>query len=121
MAATSSRALRHYSRALGLWPKDVLRPECQFQDVMKRSIDKRFEAAVSSGVIDEATEMKQVNALYSLLEDRYRVRYPLVGRILEPRSQPTYYADLLREIDEVPTRSWFTRFVTRWAGAFRLQ
>ncbi|PHH51990.1 Cytochrome B pre-mRNA-processing protein 6 [Ceratocystis fimbriata CBS 114723] len=118
MAAPTSRVVRHYNRALGLWPKDVLRPECQFQDVMLRGIQKRLQ---SSSQVDEAAEMKQVNALYSLLEDRYRTRYPLVGRILEPRSQPTYYADLLREVEEVPTRSWFTRFLTRWSGAFRLQ
>ncbi|KKA26014.1 hypothetical protein TD95_002717 [Thielaviopsis punctulata] len=115
--ASTSRAMRHYSRALGLWPKDVLRPECQFQDALQRAVARRSAA----GPLDEAAEMKQVNALYSLLEDRYKTRYPLVGRILEPKSQPTYFADLLREIEEVPTRSWFTKFVNRWSGAFRLQ
>ena len=76
-------AYKHYIRALSRWPKDNLRPECQFQDIMRRRLDERFLPASSPDVanagkvisstspIDEKVEMEQANALYSLLENRY--------------------------------------------------
>jgi cytochrome b pre-mRNA-processing protein 6 len=75
-------AYKHCLQALSRWPKDKLRPECQFQDVMRRRIEKRFlpasspdspngAQAVANSPIDEKLELEQVNAIYSLLENRY--------------------------------------------------
>jgi hypothetical protein len=75
-------AYKHYVRALSRWPKDNLRPECQFQDAMKKRLDRRFlpasspdtakaAQAVTNSAIDEKMELEQANALYSLLENRY--------------------------------------------------
>jgi cytochrome b pre-mRNA-processing protein 6 len=69
-------------RALSRWPKDNLRPECQFQDAMRRRIERRFlpasspntptaAQAVANSAVDEKVELEQVNAIYSLLENRY--------------------------------------------------
>ena len=61
-------------RALSRWPKDTLRPESQFQDAMRRRIDRKFlpDASMPNAVpVNEKAEMEEVNALYSLLENRY--------------------------------------------------
>lgn len=41
--------------------------------------------------------------------------------MLEPKSQPTYFEDLVREIEEAPKRSWFERLSKRISGMIRLQ
>lgn len=78
----SKIAYKHYIRALARWPKDTLRPECQFQDVMRKRLDRRFlptsspesqsaATAVANSAVDERLELEQANILYSLLENRY--------------------------------------------------
>lgn len=64
-------------RALERWPKDLLRPEASFQDAMRRRLDRRIKPVKDSPgrtplEINEKAELEQVNALYSLLEDRYK-------------------------------------------------
>jgi hypothetical protein len=61
---------KHYLRALSRWPTDPLRPDCQFQDAMRRRIDQRLSPQNAANV-DARAELEQVNALYSLLENRY--------------------------------------------------
>ena len=67
------------------WPKDKLRPECQFPDAIRRRVDRRFlpapaadtpgaAQAVAPGPVDEKFELEQANALYSLLENRYSLQ-----------------------------------------------
>lgn len=41
--------------------------------------------------------------------------------MLEPKSQPTYFEDLVREIDEAPNRSWLERLGKRLTGMIRFQ
>jgi len=41
--------------------------------------------------------------------------------MLEPNSQPTYFKDLVREIEEAPNRSWFERIGKRLSGMIRLK
>lgn len=74
-------------RALSRWPADVLRPESQFQDAIRKRVDRKFldAAAVPSTsgsatagiVVNEKKELEQVNALYSLLENRYQRKVSL--------------------------------------------
>jgi len=127
---SKSIAYKHYLRALSRWPKDKLRPECQFQDAMRRRIDRRFlpasspntpnaAQAVANSAIDEKVELEQVNAIYSLLENRYSRKYPITGSLLKPASNPTHYTDLVKELEEAPDRSWFGRTVNRWKGFLR--
>jgi hypothetical protein len=87
---------KQYQRVLGRFPADILRPTVSFQDAMQRRIDKRFgvaskfvqEAASKvkvSPAVNEATvatserdEVEQLNALCSLLENRYMKKvFPL--------------------------------------------
>ncbi|KAI1463526.1 uncharacterized protein F4812DRAFT_463625 [Daldinia caldariorum] len=65
MSRQAISAQRHILRALDQWPKDPLRPQVQFQDVLR----KRFERP--SG-LSEQDQLKQANALYSLLHNRYK-------------------------------------------------
>ncbi|KAI1742803.1 hypothetical protein F4680DRAFT_411779 [Xylaria scruposa] len=106
---------RHILRALGQWPKDTIRPEVQFQTVLQ----KRFEQPKLN--ISEEEQLQQANALYSLLENRYKRTYPITGTLLQPKSNPTYFTDLLKELEEAPNRSWFDRFLLRIKGVVRLQ
>ncbi|KAI1747610.1 hypothetical protein F4782DRAFT_520608 [Xylaria castorea] len=106
---------RHILRALGQWPKDTIRPEVQFQTVLH----KRFEQSKLN--ISEEEQLRQANALYSLLENRYKRTYPITGTLLQPKSNPTYFTNLLKELEEAPNRSWFDRFLLRIKGVVRLQ
>ncbi|KAI1430734.1 hypothetical protein GGR50DRAFT_690264 [Xylaria sp. CBS 124048] len=101
-------------RALSQWPKDTIRPEVQFQQVLQ----KRFEQPSSS--VSETDQLKQANALYSLLENRYKRTYPITGSLLRPKSNPTYFNDLLRELEEAPNRSFFDRLKLRLKGVVRI-
>jgi len=63
-------AYKHYIRALTRWPVDLLRPNTQFKDVFRKTIDNKFVPGAAP--VNESLELEQVNALYSLLEDRYK-------------------------------------------------
>jgi cytochrome b pre-mRNA-processing protein 6 len=121
-ALPSQTAYKHYLRALRRWPIDILRPEHSFQATIRRRVDARLlrpQSPSTSQPIDETTELAQVNALYSLLENRYNKKYPISDSFLKPASNPTYYADLLAEIKEAPNRSWMGRMMNRWKGFLR--
>ncbi len=79
----------HYTRILRLWPQDALRG-ITFHDATRRRLTARIllpalppqtsvitneTTATGTGTtpkpLDEKDEMEQVNALYSLLENRY--------------------------------------------------
>lgn len=77
-------------------------------------------AAQAPSTLNEPNEMKQVNALYSLLENRYASTYPIPERMRYPESNKTHYEDLLRELEEAPERSKLTSFMQRLKGRFRL-
>jgi cytochrome b pre-mRNA-processing protein 6 len=57
---------------LAQWPRDKLRPNCQFQDVLSKRIQAQL--AEKNNVLSEEAQLKQANALYSLLEDRYKTK-----------------------------------------------
>jgi cytochrome b pre-mRNA-processing protein 6 len=40
--------------------------------------------------------------------------------MLEPNSQPTYFTDLVREIEEAPKRTWLQRMGLRLSGMIRM-
>ncbi|KAL1835208.1 hypothetical protein VTK73DRAFT_6011 [Phialemonium thermophilum] len=115
--AARSVAYQHLQRALARWPRDPLRPDCQLQDVLARRLEKQ---AAAGGAFDEQAELQQANALYTLLENRYKNKYR-IQKLLAPASKPSYYADLLRELEEAPKRTWLQRLGKRLGGMIRLQ
>ena len=38
---------------------------------------------------------------------------------MKPASNPAYYDELVKELQEAPTRSWLSRLVKRWKGMIR--
>ncbi|MCJ1286183.1 hypothetical protein MMC26_005528 [Xylographa opegraphella] len=134
---SKSVVYKHYQRALAQWPKDILRPDVSFQNAMQRRIDRRISPSPgdrAANVIandalttvpaparfDEKAEMEQVNVLYSFLENRYTKQYPLSDHLLKPQSNPQYYDNLVKELEEAPTRSWFQRQINKWKGSLRM-
>lgn len=131
-----TRQYRIAIEALSKFPKQELRPDYQIQDVLRKTIDARFANYKPSM---EAEEMFKARSLQMLQENRFmdRVRsmtrtpseqwlitykqYKLSGRILEPKSQPTYFTDLVHEIEEAPKRTWFERLGKKLSGMVRLQ
>ncbi|KAI1352020.1 hypothetical protein F5Y01DRAFT_281127 [Xylaria sp. FL0043] len=115
MSRQAIRGQHHILRALNQWPKDTIRPEVQFQAILK----KRFEQPKLD--MSEEEQLRQANALYSLLDNRYKNTYPITGSLLQPKSNPTYFVDLLKELKEAPHRSFFERLMLRVKGIVRLQ
>ncbi|QDS77865.1 hypothetical protein FKW77_000214 [Venturia effusa] len=107
---------KHYSRILSQWPKDLIRPEVQFQKV----IQTRAANAATIHEGEVTAELKNVNALYSLLDNRYSKKYPVPKRLLRPTSSPTYYDDLLVQLNQVPTQSRWSSLMARLKGLVRL-
>lgn len=97
------------------------------------------QATIPSPVkLDETAELAQVNVLYSFLENRYsnkvgftlnpnqasiqltgRSQYPLSEKFIKPASNPTYYTDLMKELEEAPKRSWLQSTINKWKGSLR--
>ena len=38
---------------------------------------------------------------------------------MKPASNPTYYTDLIKELQEAPKRSWFQSMINKWKGFLR--
>jgi cytochrome b pre-mRNA-processing protein 6 len=130
--------LKHWVRIIQRWPIDKVRPESvSFQKVMQRRLDrlsnpslnaaatsvKGNDALVSSApppTLDEQKELKQVNALYSLLDNRYAAAYVFPERLRHPASRETHYDDVLSEIEAAPGRSKFASMIQRLKGRFRI-
>lgn len=137
---TSQILNKQYKAAFARWPKDLLRPDVQLQELLggqhladrlggRRSaaspitdiaIQKATGRAPANPPTSDLGQLRQVNALYSLLDDRYKKQYCLTGVLMAPRSNPTYYSDLMTELEEAPKRSFFGRVKKRLGGMFRL-
>ena len=80
MANTHTKQVsKHYARILSQWPADKLRPEVQFQKILQQRVNsapaarpvEQNTAQVQSAQPARSPEADEVNALYSLLENRY--------------------------------------------------
>ncbi|KAF2758151.1 hypothetical protein EJ05DRAFT_476412 [Pseudovirgaria hyperparasitica] len=125
-----------YTRLLTLWPTDPLR-QFTFRTVLQKRLTKHNESASRTQATttttppapapapvspqQQASEVVQINALFSLVEDRYATKYKLSEKYTRPRANPEYYARLMRELDEAPTRSRFSNWVRSWKGYLRWQ
>ncbi|KAI9834196.1 MAG: hypothetical protein M1819_003034 [Sarea resinae] len=114
---------KHYLRALSHWPKDLLRPTVSFPTSLEARLSRRFlpnaENPNARPTFPSPHEKDEVNALYSLLENRYMTKYPTSAVLTRPASNPTYYEDLLAELEAAPQRSWFDRQLNKWKGFLR--
>jgi cytochrome b pre-mRNA-processing protein 6 len=134
----SQLAYKHWQQIIRLWPADPVRPATvSFPHIMRQRLSKLHPSPSSSSSTitttssstspsspptpawDEAQELRQVNALYSLLENRYASANPLPPSLRHPASNPEHYDALLRELEEAPTRSWFGGVWKRIKGSLR--
>jgi cytochrome b pre-mRNA-processing protein 6 len=68
----------------------------------------------------EQVELKQTQVLQSFLENRYANKDPMPASLRNPKSSPTYYDDLVKEMQEAPDRTWFGSAMKRIKGSLRL-
>jgi cytochrome b pre-mRNA-processing protein 6 len=128
-------AVKHWARIIKQWPVDKVRPDyVSFQTIMQKrtkaltspqksvSDAKAGEGVVStSEAFSEQREMRQVNALYALLENKFSKSYPIPENLRHPRSSPSHYDDVVREMDEAPTRSWAAGLIKKIKGSLRFR
>ncbi|OOG00412.1 hypothetical protein ASPCADRAFT_502728 [Aspergillus carbonarius ITEM 5010] len=109
------------------WPTDKVRPSsvsvqnylqaCLGQPTAEAQQKQQPEQVQQKVNINEAS----LNALSSLLEDRYARRYPLSPRLRRPASNPDHYDNVIREFDEAPSRDWMGRLKKRLSGLLRMK
>ncbi|ODH14233.1 hypothetical protein ACO22_06631 [Paracoccidioides brasiliensis] len=117
----------HINRIISRWPIDHVRPSSvSIQTYLKTRIPTA--PAISPSASQPQTQQHHrrlsasgINALYSLLENRYDRLYPLPQNLRYPRSSPSHYDDVLREFKEAPERGWLKRMVKKIKGAFRFR
>jgi cytochrome b pre-mRNA-processing protein 6 len=136
----NSQIAKQYTRLLALWPADALRPNLPFT----RTIEARglpfgvkplspapsdSKAQSQSKPPPQSTpapistnpklEQSQVNALFSLLENRYSKKYTLSEGVLRPTSAPDHYERLMHEIERAPKKSWWEAKLDEWKMKIR--
>ncbi|KAH9879807.1 hypothetical protein J1614_001831 [Plenodomus biglobosus] len=138
---------KQYTRLLTLWPKDALRPNLPFTRAIEHhgspfgvkplpsstSTSNSNSTSTSKSTSNPPTpatpttttppapshEQPQINALFSLLENRYSKKYPISQRVLKPASAPLHYTRLMEEIERAPRKSWWQAKVDEWKMKIR--
>ncbi|KAL2216214.1 hypothetical protein M432DRAFT_641906 [Thermoascus aurantiacus ATCC 26904] len=114
------------------WPADPVRPaSVSVQNYLQsrlppsdpQSQQKPQQQQEGGGEGKPAQQISEasVNALFSLLEDRYAKRYPLPQKLRHPASDPDHYDKVVREFEEAPNRNWLGRLKKRITGLFRFK
>ncbi|KAL4921637.1 hypothetical protein BDW62DRAFT_174112 [Aspergillus aurantiobrunneus] len=109
------------------WPADPIRPSSvSVQTYLQSRLSpsqpqKPFENSPTTSPATNTISDSSLNALTSLLEDRYARRYPLPPKLRYPASNPDHYDDLIKEFEEAPTRDLLGRIGKRLRGLFRFQ
>ena len=62
--------------------------------------------------------LSNLDGLWARLTSIY-CQYPLSAKIMKPASNPEYYVNLMKELDEAPKRSWSNSVIARWKGFLR--
>ncbi|KAF1946584.1 hypothetical protein EJ02DRAFT_499793 [Clathrospora elynae] len=130
---------KQYTRLLAIWPKDALRPNLPFtraiehrglpfgvqpithasEETSKSNTAAPSQLSSSLPPANLRLEQAQVNALFSLLEDRYSKKYVLSPGVLKPTSAPEYYTKLMEEIEKAPKKTWWEAKVDQWKMKIR--
>ncbi|KAF2175064.1 hypothetical protein K469DRAFT_684766 [Zopfia rhizophila CBS 207.26] len=79
----------------------------------------RSSSVTASSMSDPKAELVNINAVYSLLENRYSKRYPTSPGLLRPASNPEHYEKLMEEIKRAPTKSWLRAKLDQWKMMIR--
>ncbi|KAL4865991.1 hypothetical protein BDV12DRAFT_173681 [Aspergillus spectabilis] len=126
--ARPSTAQSRLTHLLKHWPSDPIRPPSVSiqQYLQSRLSPSSSTSTAKTTTANTATSAPTIspaslNALSSLLEDRYARRYPLPSKLRKPASNPDHYDDLIREFEEAPNRDWMGRVMKRLKGLLRFQ
>ncbi|PGH28739.1 hypothetical protein GX50_08514 [[Emmonsia] crescens] len=124
----------HISRLISRWPSDPVRPSSvSVQTYLKTRLPTSSPSTTTTAAQPQSQSQQSqsqpqqqlstssINALYSLLENRYEKQYPLPQNLRHPRSAPSHYDDVLREFREAPGRGWVKRMVEKVKGVLRFQ
>lgn len=137
--ANRFKIAKQYTRLLALWPKDALRPNLPFtraiehrgqpfgvqpitpppEDAQKKQSPAATAPAAPSTPPNPKLEQAQINALFSLLENRYSTKYALSPGVLKPTSAPEHYTKLMEEIERAPHKTWWQSKVDQWKSKIR--
>ena len=71
---------KHYARIIQRWPQDNIR-----QSTVKESLKRRITQTAATEKVNGASPEKQINALYSLLENRYSSKVSVVQQLILQR------------------------------------
>ncbi|KAL4990443.1 hypothetical protein BDW68DRAFT_174918 [Aspergillus falconensis] len=128
MAGNPTTAYR-LTNLIKRWPTDPIRPaSVSVQTYLESRLSSQPQAQDSSSSTTTAASAKtstisqsSLNALDSLLENRYVKRYPLSEKLRHPASNPDHYDNLLREFEEAPNRDVMGRIRKRLSGLLRFK
>lgn len=103
------------SKLITRWPSDPVRPaSVSVQSYLQSRLSQPAKG-------QQPLSEPSVNALESLLSNKYAQTYPVPRKLRYPASNPSHYDDVVREFDEAPSRNWWGRLKIRLAGLFRFQ
>ncbi|KAL1980376.1 hypothetical protein VTN96DRAFT_4220 [Rasamsonia emersonii] len=102
------------------WPTDHVRPSSVS---VQTYLQSRLPKSEGGSAQQEESPLSEssVNALYSLLDNRYSKRYPLPHKLRYPASNPGHYDAVVKEFEEAPHRNWLGRLAKRLKGMLRFQ
>ncbi|KAF7122168.1 hypothetical protein CNMCM5793_000125 [Aspergillus hiratsukae] len=114
----SKQTINRISHLLKHWPTDAVRPaSVSVQTYLQSRLPSTQPQQQPSPKV-EISEAS-LNALSSLLEDRYARRYPLPPKLRRPASNPDHYDNVVKEFEEAPGRDFWGRVGKRLRGLFR--
>ncbi|RLL96715.1 hypothetical protein CFD26_106870 [Aspergillus turcosus] len=111
------------SHLLKHWPTDSVRPasvsvQTYLQSRLPSTQPQQAQPQQQPSPKVEISE-SSLNALSSLLEDRYARRYPLPPKLRRPASNPDHYDNVVKEFEEAPGRDFWGRVGKRLRGLLR--
>lgn len=120
------------SHLLNHWPSDPVRPASVSvqnylrsrlppQSLSQQSQPQPQSQSQSPPAPGAELSESSLNALSSLLENRYARRYPLPPKLRRPASNPDHYDNVIKEFAEAPSRDWLGRLGKRMKGLFRMK
>ncbi|OJJ97966.1 hypothetical protein ASPACDRAFT_122791 [Aspergillus aculeatus ATCC 16872] len=132
MATKTPSTTARINHLLTHWPKDKVRPasvsihaylQSRLPQPQPQSPSSPSSSSSSSAQTTPKPGLSKANldALTSLLDDRYARRYPLPPRLRHPASNPQHYENVIREFDEAPDRDWLGRLRKKVVGMLRLK
>ncbi|KAJ2896878.1 hypothetical protein MKZ38_005131 [Zalerion maritima] len=118
MAKPTSEATRILLATISKLPADPLRPNAQLGPALAARLKQQ---QASSSPPKEAELRKEAQAINLLVGDRFMRKYPVSDRIWHPPFQPEYFDNIIKDLDEAKSRSWFKHQWIKFRGMIRLQ